>query len=150
MVLYGTEYPPPPARTGDTDAPSGEQWPIGEEAGEARNLADQLAVKLEVPCSEGTDYLQCKEIVSLHADGSYTEIRCLRGRSRVVSRNLNRVLALVPPRIFFRCHRSHAINLWHVERLIRKDGFLACLHGDIMVPVSVRQWSKLREALRKF
>lgn len=103
--------------------------------------------RLEVPGAKGVEYLTLESVAALHAEGSYTDIHCVNGAHYLVSSNIHRLERSLPPNLFFRCHRSHVINLVKVLRLDRENGYRAFLTGDIHVAVSRRCWSALREAM---
>lgn len=58
------------------------------------------------------------EILCVEADGNYSIIRLTNGRALTVSFNLSFILDRLPSRDFIQIHRSHVINLRHMESLI--------------------------------
>lgn len=104
--------------------------------------------RLEIPTATGVEYVAIETVVVLHAEGSYTWVCCEGGIRHFVSGNLHKLELQLPGSRFFRCHRSHVINLEKVLRLEREDGYHVVLRGTMRVEVSRRYWPLLRTALR--
>ncbi|WP_323762304.1 LytTR family DNA-binding domain-containing protein [Maricaulis sp.] len=92
--------------------------------------------------------LACSDIVHLVAAGNYTEVHTRSGATHLDNRNLSTLLAQLPDG-FVRNHRSHAVNLDHVEALTSAVGsrYQLVLTGGHQVPVSRREVARLREHL---
>jgi len=92
--------------------------------------------------------LPCSEIVHLVAAGNYTEVHTQTGATHLDNRNLSALLELLPGG-FVRNHRSHAVNLDHVEALTSEVGsrYQLLLKTGASVPVSRREVAGLRERL---
>lgn len=90
-----------------------------------------------------------ERLISLHAEGSYTRLRTTAGAEHLASLNLHRLELALPPGIFFRCHRSHIINLSKVLSLDHTNGYWANLAGGVRVAVSRRAWPALRLAMHR-
>jgi len=73
------------------------------------------------------------DIICMSSNGNYTEVR-LRNARRVVHGSLTRALKVLPPETFVRIHRSHIVNLDHVERLGRTSARV----GEAELPVGAR------------
>lgn len=73
------------------------------------------------------------DIVYLSSNGNYTEVS-LRIARRVVHGSLTRALKALPAATFIRIHRSHIVNLDHVERLSRTSARV----GEVDLPVGAR------------
>lgn len=92
--------------------------------------------------------LACPDIVRLAAAGNYTEVHVRSGATHLDNRNLSALLDLLPAGIV-RVHRSHAVNLEHVEALTSEVGsrYQLELTNGTSVPVSRREVAGLRERL---
>jgi two-component system LytT family response regulator len=77
------------------------------------NLNSQIKEKvLCIPVMSGYEYLKLNEIEHIEADGSYTKIMCVDGKTKTVSKNLKYFEnALLDQDRFIRVHRSFLINL---------------------------------------
>jgi hypothetical protein len=92
--------------------------------------------------------LSCAEIAHLTAAGNYTEVRTRDGLTHLDNRNLSSLLEILPGD-FIRIHRSHAVNLDHVEALTSEVGsrYHLVLTTGAQIPVSRREVAGLRERL---
>lgn len=103
--------------------------------------------RLEISSVNGVEYLPFDMVVFFRAAGSYTEVHCENGMRTLVSGNIGRMERSLPSDQFFRCHRSYLVNLYHVLRLDRVDGYGALLKSELRIPVGKRRWSLLRRAM---
>ncbi|HMN06700.1 MAG TPA: LytTR family DNA-binding domain-containing protein [Flavobacteriales bacterium] len=55
----------------------------------------------------------------------------------------------LPPHSFFRCHRSHVINLALVQQLVVHGGYRVYLTAGHTVEVARRRLAALKEALAR-
>ncbi|WP_158025609.1 LytTR family DNA-binding domain-containing protein [Maricaulis sp. W15] len=92
--------------------------------------------------------LACPDIVHLTAAGNYTEVHTRAGVTHLDNRNLSALVDLLPD-AFVRVHRSHAVNLAHVEALTSEVGsrYQIVLATGASIPVSRREVAGLRERL---
>lgn len=136
---------------------------LAEEARERRSeeaRANRLSVALEEAQERSTgsilnvksagkmERIATGDIVHCSSVDGYAEIALLDGRTMLYSATLNDMEGELPA-TFLRVHRSHLINLQHVETLSRDSsgtGMLT-LAGGVQVPVSRRIMPKVRQAL---
>lgn len=85
----------------------------------------------------------------LQADGSYTRVCCTGNLKYLVCDSLGMLERLLPPQRFFRCHRSHVINLAMVQQLILQGGYRVQLSTGHTVEVARRRLAALKEALAR-
>ncbi|MBW6460183.1 MAG: LytTR family DNA-binding domain-containing protein [Bacteroidales bacterium] len=100
------------------------------------NLRSPNPVKLAIPTSDGSEYLNTSEIIRLEADRSYTWFYLTDNRKHLVSRNLKEYQELLNDLGFFRPHNSHLVNLHHVKKFIRHEGGYIEMNDGSHVPVS--------------
>lgn len=105
--------------------------------------------RLAIPSSTGLVYIEHGSIMHLQADRSYTLINCTEGFKYLVSESLAMLEKLLPSRHFFRCHRSHVINLAMVQQLILHGGYRVQLPAGYTVEVARRRLAALKEALAR-
>lgn len=102
----------------------------------ARHTAPEKSdphVFIEIRVKDGVVYLKQKDIVRLEACGSYTEVYMDNGIKHVGSKSLGDFEVKLDPAVFFRCHKSHIINLHKVQKFVNHDGSYA-LMGDGSTP----------------
>lgn len=75
------------------------------------NLEEQTIKKIVVPVSDGSLFIDIKDISHLKAEGSYVHIFLKDGNKVLVSRNIKDYeTQLSAPEGFFRTHRSYLVN----------------------------------------
>ncbi len=80
---------------------------------------------LEIQVKDGIIYLKQKEIVRLEASRSYTDIYMDNGVKYIASKPLKDFEQKLDTNLFYRCHKSHIINLQKVQKFVNHDGFFA-------------------------
>lgn len=104
---------------------------------EARMFKQQT--KIAIPTGYGLEFIQLNNIVSLAADGSYSNIT-LTGRNKILStRNLKEYEKLLPASEFIRVHHSHIINLEHVRHYHRGEGGSVIMDDGSEIMISKRK-----------
>ncbi len=95
------------------------------------NVEQEFVQRIALPVSEGLIFVEIKNIVYLHADGSYTNIILNDGKKILISKNIKSFEDILKNPVFFRTHRSYLINLNHVRQYIRQDGgYIVMDNGD--------------------
>lgn len=113
---------------------------------EVQMRADGIEIK--VRSAGRIERINSRDIVHCQSIDGYVEIVLVSGQKLLHSATLNELEDILPS-VFLRVHRSHLINLKHVESLSRDKagtGFLK-LSGVADVPVSRRILPKVRQAL---
>jgi len=95
--------------------------------------------QISIPVSDGIVYLTIAEIIRFAADGSYTTVFLSNGKSYMVSKNIKEYEMLLSEKDFFRCHISHLINLKHVRRFSRHDGYYANMSDGTSIEIARRK-----------
>ncbi len=99
------------------------------------DLLTQQSGIISIPTSEGYVFVKTKKIIRLEGMEGYTKIYCRDNSEYISSYNLGRfkeILAGNPA--FFQVHRSHIINLNHIEKYLN-EGYVI-LKDQQPVPVS--------------
>jgi two-component system LytT family response regulator len=89
--------------------------------------------KLVVPTSVGLSFIPMDEILHLEGDEGYTRIHLEETPSILSSYSLGRFEKMLTT-VFFKCHKSHIINLEKV-RSFENEGYICLENGD-RVPIS--------------
>lgn len=108
------------------------------QAGEKKNSTPQAEHDplLELQVRDGIVYIRQHEVLRLEAARSYTEIFLDNGVKHIASRNLKDFESRLDPRFFFRCHKSHIVNLRKVKKLVIHQGFYAQMQDGSMPEIS--------------
>jgi two-component system, LytTR family, response regulator len=103
---------------------------------------------VEVHVKDGIVYIKQKDIIRLEASRSYTEFHLDGGIRHVASKAIGEYEILLDPQVFYRCHKSHIINLQKVQKFIHQNGLFALMTDGSMPDVSQRNKDVFLERLR--
>ncbi len=110
---------------------------------------DPTRDKLALPMKDGYVFLGFSDIVRIESDGSYTTFFTTSKEKHVVSKHLKEFERQLPTQRFFRCHKSHIINLDCVKKFVRNDGFLVEMSDGAFVEVSRRKKDDFLECMQQ-
>ncbi|MGL4597849.1 MAG: LytR/AlgR family response regulator transcription factor [Bacteroidia bacterium] len=82
---------------------------------------------IEIQVKDGILFLRQKDIVRLEASRSYTDFYMENGVKHVASKAMKDFEQKLDAHLFYRCHKSHVINLQKVQKFINADGFFALM-----------------------
>jgi two-component system LytT family response regulator len=91
---------------------------------------------LEIQVKDGIIYLKQQEIIRLKAARNYTELYMVNGIKHVASKSLGEFEPRLDINSFYRCHKSHIVNLRKVQKFVNHDGFYAMMNDGSMPDVS--------------
>lgn len=124
-------------------APSrGEEYQVLKEN---MQLQDKRFTKIALRSSEGIDFVEANRLLRVEANHVYSNFHLDNGKVIMVSKPLGDFEALLESCNFFRVHKSHMVNLSHVDKYIKGKGGYLILKDGSHVDVSVRK----KEALLK-
>ncbi len=81
------------------------------------------------------------------ADKNYTEVYLANGGIIIVSKPLNVIEAMLPPKLFFRIHKSYLINISYVKAFSREEGFHVTLENGARLDIASRRKDEFIKAL---
>jgi len=113
------------------------------------NLNDNHLQRLVVPTADGFEFIEIKDIESLQAEGSYTKIKLSNKKTLIVSRNLKEFQKLEQYGHFFKCHRSHIVNLSAIKQFVRTDGGYIVMNTGDNIPISKRRKNEFLELIEQ-
>lgn len=102
---------------------------------------------IRVPNSEGFEIIHIPDIVRVEADNSYSTLVLNTGRSVIISKGIREFEPLLTVHPLVRVHRSHIINLSHLQSYSGTEGGWVLLTNGEQVPVSRRRVKDLKEKL---
>jgi two-component system, LytTR family, response regulator len=103
--------------------------------------------KIGLPTQDGFRFESIQNIVSLEANGSYTNINIKGNVKEMVSKNLAYFEDLLPSGTFCRIHHSTIINLNFIKKYFKGRGGYVEMENGSVIEVSVR---KKEDFLSKF
>lgn len=103
---------------------------------ENKNLPGTSEKKIVLSLSDQFLFVELKDIIRLEAEDYYTWFY-FRNRDRVlISKNLGEYEDLLCDHDFFRVHKSHLINLNHIQKVLKGDGGIVVMSDNSQVPIS--------------
>jgi two-component system LytT family response regulator len=79
------------------------------------------------------------EIIYCQAEGRYTTFFLLNGKKIVSSKNLGEYSTILDPNYFFRIHHSFIINLRHIVKISKKEGYFCEFPNGVLLAVAKRR-----------
>ncbi|MEM6830463.1 MAG: LytTR family DNA-binding domain-containing protein [Bacteroidota bacterium] len=95
--------------------------------------------KLILKDQYGFHVVYTDQIIRLEANGSYTNFFLRNGHSLCISKNISDHEGSLPAGHFFRCHKSHLINLNHLSRFDKREGDQLFMNDGSSVPLAYRK-----------
>ncbi len=81
--------------------------------------------KIHFKGEDGYVWIMPEDILWCKADRNYTEIYLKQGDTEMVAENLSAIERLLPPRGFFKTHRSYIVNVSFIRRLNKRTGMVS-------------------------
>lgn len=106
--------------------------------------------KLILRTAESIYVKSTADIISFQSDGSYTQINLPEGKKIIVSKALKEFDELLNGHGFLRTHKSHLINIDHIDRFHKGDGGYIVMKDGSTIPVSQRKRENLFKILNDF
>ncbi|MFV8369933.1 LytR/AlgR family response regulator transcription factor [Flavobacterium sp. LB2R40] len=79
------------------------------------------------------------EIIYCQAEGRYTTFFLQNGKKIMSSKNLGEYSAILDPNYFFRIHHSYIINLRHIVKISKKEGYFCEFPNGVLLAVAKRR-----------
>lgn len=105
--------------------------------------------KIALPTLEGLIFVMVNLILRCEADGSYTKIHLKNGKIITATRKIKEFEHLLVEHNFFRIHRSHLINLNHIEKYYKGSGGYIVLTDGVSIDVARRKKEAFLECLKR-
>lgn len=112
-----------------------------------QNLNAESKKKVAIPDSEGLIFVNLDDIIRCESDGNYTHIILSNRKKILASRTLGEYEEMFSDENFSRVHRSHLINLNHIEKYLRGEGGYAVMSDGSQVEISRRKRADFLEKL---
>jgi len=86
------------------------------------------------------------DIIFCKADGKYTEFNMVNGSKILSSKNLGEYQDVLGDVFFYRIHHSYVINIKHIIKITKKDGYYCEFSDKVKLPIAKRR----QEGFTKF
>ncbi len=106
--------------------------------------------KVALPTMEGYEFEDVKDIISLSAQGNYTELKMTGGRTILVCKTLRSMENALNNGAFVRIHRSSTINLNLISKYVKGNGGYVVMEDGSTINVSAGKKKEFMDALRTF
>ena len=108
------------------------------------------SLKLVLNTNDSIHIVPFNEILYCKSNNSYTTVYLTTKKTIVVSRNIKEFEKTLHEYPFFRTHQSYLVNLMHILRIDKTDGFSLILTDNSRIPTSVRKKKILLQILQNY
>ncbi len=112
-----------------------------------QNLSRPVSPRIGLPAGNRIEYADVGKIVRCQGEGNYTHIWFEDQKHMLVSKTLVEFEELLQEFGFIRVHKTHLVNLNHINAFVKTDSLLK-LSGGELIPVSRRRKEKVLERLK--
>ncbi len=105
--------------------------------------------KLAIPTNEGLELVDFKQIIRCEADRAYCKLFLENKTRLVVSKPLKEFEEILLSKNFLKTHKSHIINIIHIEKYIRGVNGYVVMSDGASVPVSSRKKDEVLSKLKQ-
>ena len=103
--------------------------------------------KLALPGISGIEVISTDTINYISAALNNSIVATTQNERVIVYLPLKDLEKLLPPKQFFRSHKSHIINIKCLKRVLTRDGYFAEMNNGEKVEISVRKFSEMKGIL---
>ena len=96
------------------------------------------------------NFIKLADIYYCKAEGFYTRFFLKNGKDIMVSKNIKEYEYLLPPKYFFRSHKSYLVNINEINKYIKSDGGYIIMENGDNIPISVRKREDFLKTVMKF
>lgn len=89
-----------------------------------------------------------EDIIFCKSDGRYTTFFLVNNVEHVSSKNLGEYSAMLDSTIFFRIHHSYIVNIHHIAKINKKQGYYCEMSNGAKLPVARRRIENLKSLLQ--
>lgn len=94
---------------------------------------------IAVSSMDKIELIKMDDIIFCKAEGKYTDFFLVNGKKILSSRNLGEYGVILDPNYFFRIHHSFIINIKHITKISKKDGYSCEFTNGTSLPVAKRR-----------
>ena len=93
-------------------------------------------------------FIQLKSILYCKSENSYTTFYLTNHEPIVVSKNIKEYESQLNSSNFFRTHQSYLVNIEHIMKIDKQNGFSLQLTDSSVIPTSTRKRKQLLQILQ--
>ncbi|PLX21112.1 MAG: DNA-binding response regulator [Salinivirgaceae bacterium] len=113
------------------------------------NLSEEKPKRLALATQESIEIVLTQNIVQFEADGNYTTVRILDRAPIIVSKSLGEYEEILKEDTFYRCHKSHLINLQQIQKVIKNQNQIIMV-DETKAIISRRRKQDFFEVMQEF
>lgn len=106
---------------------------------ELLNSSSQPNDYVAVSSLDKIELIPTAEIIYCQAEGRYTTFFLLNGNKIMSSKNLGEYNTTLDPNYFFRIHHSFIINLRHIVKISKKEGYFCEFPNGVLLAIAKRR-----------
>ena len=103
--------------------------------------------KIPLPTNDGIWMVKLKDIIRMEAEVNYTKFYFANGETLLIAKTLKEYELLLAENKFERIHKSHLINLYHVNKYYKKSGNYVLMNDNKKIEVSRYKRELLMQSL---
>ncbi|WP_031443964.1 LytR/AlgR family response regulator transcription factor [Arenibacter algicola] len=103
------------------------------------NFLNQNKEYIAISSMDKIELVKTTDIIYCKADGKYTEFILANGTKILSTKNLGEYAQTLDSTYFFRIHHSYLINIQHIVKISKKDGYYCEFTNGVMLPVAKRR-----------
>ncbi len=108
------------------------------------NLANPNAQKLALNTLNSVKFVEMDQILFLKAEGAYTDITFLDGKTLTISKGLKKFEEILGEnKSFYRCHKSFIININYITEHVKSEGGYLVLKDQYQISLSSEKITEL-------
>ena len=102
---------------------------------------------IALPTHDGFTMVHINDILYLNAESNYTWVHLVQKKKYLVTKTLRDLEEMLHFPQYFRSHKSHLVNLNHVDKYVRGQGGYLVMKDNTQIPVSRAQKMELLRVL---
>jgi two-component system LytT family response regulator len=113
-----------------------------------RNIQQPENPRIGLPTGDRIEFIDVKSIIHCRGEGNYSHVFLENGNHVLVAKTLIEFEELLQEHGFIRTHKSHLVNLKHVNAYVKSDGGMLQLSNGEKVAVSRRRKEQVLKMLK--
>ncbi|MDB4584449.1 LytTR family DNA-binding domain-containing protein [Draconibacterium sp.] len=113
-----------------------------------RNIQRPENPRIGLPTGDRIEFIDVKKIIHCKGEGNYTHIYLEENKHLLVAKTLVEFEELLQEFAFIRTHKSHLVNLLHLNSYVKTDGGMLQLSNGEKVAVSRRRKEQVQKMLK--
>lgn len=106
--------------------------------------------KIAIPTSETVEFININDIVRIEADRNNSKVFSIKVAPLTVTKSLTDFQKAIDGKLFVRVHKSHLVNIEHIQRFVKLDcGYIEMIDGA-KISVSRRKKSSFDKAIENY